>query len=1040
MSLSTASFYAAVRATPRLVNREAILNEIKRAVDDRSPSAYVFYITGLGGIGKTFLLQECLRRLREGDWSSERVIAAQAVIDLYHTRTHSIEGLIRVMRRVLRPGLGYFTEYQSEWDRLERFRGDLSRSRDLSWQRERVARAFLDDLSHLTDDYRTVLALDTAEAMFYEIDPIQSLLGLAAGGIAARPWLVQQLLPTIKNSVILIAGRPRSERLRQELQDALGERLIERTLGPLDEEDSLVYFDLVAQAARQSGDPVELEAAARIEAIPPETRRVMHHYAAGRPILLSLLLDYLVIADRLLPALGDSLPEAKSRSQEQLTAIRGQLEADIVRAIQETDRPADEAIRILGWARRGLTAAMLARVAGITVTEAEHMVAGLRHLSFIKLRPGDERMFLQDEMYNLLQRHVLERLPERRAVQVHQAIGAYYEEEIKQARTELTALADQPAVTEHERGKVRRRLQSATIERIHYLLRQDPVAGFWAYYWEAEAAFQSRHEETDMQLRAELLNYLESAPPAKRVLIEDRATWDAGVRWVKRCITGSDYDEALSVATNLCARAAGLMERLGPLAEAELNVWEGWARTYAGVDLKLAEKLLGQAIGLLAQLVPEGEFEEWQKPYLLGTAHNTLGYLWRNQGRYEGAIEQYRHAIPHWQALKNDIELANTRNNLSWALAEVGRFDLAIRACQDALDLRQGVGARYPIALSMNTMAMIQIRADQPHRAERMARQALVIFEELASPRGIGLAGRALAEALRRKSGLPELYLPQEQVEFFQEAASNAHRAVSIFRQDVPERSRLIESLIELGCVYRDWAHLQVEHQPEPERSLADLAEQGERTLRQAAKEAHGHYIHLELDALVNLAWLHFYICQPDQARHVIEREVLGILDEGYLFTTQRGAPQIDAPTTLNWVQIGKAHLLLGLMHKATFTQLYKEHREAGKSSQQALDLTQAHLVKAVRAFTMALAYNELYAPDFRDMRRAKDRIYQELKGLNPHEKVLVRATVEHMEQEYHLVAPSALQRFLDESFSIWNAEERQGTERDAEHSEIRAV
>jgi tetratricopeptide (TPR) repeat protein len=1016
MSFSSESFYAAVRATPQLVNREPILNEIKRAVDDPAQSVYVFYVTGDGGIGKTFLLREVLRRFREEKgWFSERIFAAQDVVDLYHTQTHTIEGLSHAIRRVLRPGLGYFADFERQRERLEWFKQDQEMLRDLTWQRERMARAFREDLGRLTDDYRLVLAIDTAEALQYEMDPIQPLLGLAAEGIAVSPWLLDDLLPQLKNAVILIAGRPYPKQLRSDLRAALGERLIERSLGPLDEKDSLIYFDLVAEAARQKGDPTEMEIASRIEAIPTETRRVIHHYTGGRPILLSLVLDYLVIADRLLPVLGDSMTEARSKSSDEIKDIQAQLEADIVRAMQETGRPAGEAIRVLGWTRRGLSSTMLAQIAGVDKDEADRMLDSLKHLSFIKVRPDDNRVFLQDEMYRLLQQHVLDYLPPPRATHVYETIVRYYEKEREQAQLALARLQADPGRDVEELIRAKRRLQNAVVERIHYYLRKDPLEGFIAYSRAAEAAFRASHEEIDMQLRTELLRYLAEAPPEARAIIEDRATWDTGVRWVKRNIVKSRYDEAIRLAKDLRNRASDLMGRLAPLAEAELDVWDGWARTYAGQDLDWVETAQRRAIGVFKKSTSE---ESRETLYLLASAYNNLGYLLRHQGRFPEAIDVYRQALLCWRTVKFETEQANTLNNLSWVLAEVGQFDRATLLCQDALDLRRVRGPRNPIALSINTMAMIQIRADQPHRAVQMARQSLRIFSELEQPRGIGLARRALSEALRRTSRVPELYSPEEQLELLKEAEEHADRAVEIFTADVPEPSRLVESLIELGCIFRDWVHLQVTHQLSSARSISDLAERSRKSLRRAAEEAHDLYLHLELDALVNLAWLHFCVDEFDRARKVVD-EAFGLVVDDYFFSPKRGAPQVQSPTTFIWVQIGKAYLLLGAMHKDTFNKAYTRLREGGESTEKALELTQEHLVNAIQDLTLALAYDALYAPDFRDVRGAKRSIYGELKNLNPLELDLVHKTIKEVEDQYQMPHPSPLWRFLDEYFGL---------------------
>jgi len=299
----------------------------------------------------------------------------------------------------------------------------------------------------------------------------------------------------------------------------------------------------------------------------------------------------------------------------------------------------------------------------------------------------------------------------------------------------------------------------------------------------------------------------------------------------------------------------------------------------------------------------------------------------------------------------------------------------------------------------------------------------LGIFSELARPRGIGLACRALTEALRRKSAVAKLYMPEQQLEFLKEAEGHANRAVEIFSRDVPERSRLVESLIELGCVCRDRARLQIERSLSSERTSADLAERGENALHQAADEAKGLYPHLALDAQVNLAWLYFYLDKPKQA-HAVIQEAFSLVERDYFFSPERGVPQVGLPIAFNWLQIGKAYLLTGLIHKAEFDNTYKDQREEGRSTEEALALTKEHLIQTVQDFTLSLAHDALYAPDFRDVRRAKSLIYREFKGLNFAELDLVRQTVREVEIRYHIPHPSSMWRFLDESFGSWRVNE----------------
>jgi Tfp pilus assembly protein PilF len=1037
--------YVGARATPSLVDRESTLGAIKEAIDDRSRS-YVLYITGLGGMGKTFLVRDVLRRCREGgEWFTPeaRIMAAEAEVDLYHAHAHSLEGLMRAIWNVLGSARADLVGYERKMIRFEREKYDLAGMlRELTTLRDEVAQAFLDDLNRLAKTYRLVLALDTAEKLLYETDKIQETLGLGEEGIVVRPWLLREFLPKIENSVILIAGRPRPARLRQDLREALGDRLLELDLpGFESKDDAIAYFDVVAQAVRQEGKE---EIADRIVAVPQDTREVIWRYTAGRPILLSLMVDYLVVANELLTAVKDPLETARGKSKAEIKEIEKKIEEELVRIFQNTGRAADEAIRILAWARKGIDAEMLARVAEMSVPEAEKTLDELRDLSFIKRRAADDRVFLHDEMYEMLERHVLSRLPKRRRDKVYQAILDYYKEEIAKARAQVAALqrpAGEKRLGEEDlvpTGSARppahaealvqasSRLYSLMAEEVYYRLRRDPADGFKAHYVYRQEAFWINDESLDMQLRSEVLAYLAEREGVEQFdgLSRNDVELDAGLWWVDRIHGRTKYDRALDVAHGLREQCSELLMEGGGLAQAQLNASEGRALAYLGKDLDQAETFLRSSVDALRILKPDDDFEAWRRDASLADALNTLGYLYRTLGRYRQSIDAYQQALPLWRSLAEaerekaetmrraiEAQHANTLNNLSWALAEAGRFRQALLKCRDALEMRQRLGPRAPLAFSLNTMGLIQTRADQPHRASVNCENALAIFRDLDKPRGVALACIALAEALRRRSwASPELYPPERWAEFLRQAAERCLEAVDIFAGQVPERPRLVEALLEQGCTYRDWAAIRESYQGADPDSKT-LARRAEDALRRAMREGEGEpgLFHKVIDAQVNLAWLYHY--QGDDGRADQElKKVISRVPSEYLITPGQGLPERDLPQSFLWVQLGKSQSLYGQM-------AMKRFRDS-KGSERL-----EHLEAAGYHYTLSLAYDELFAAEFRDMRRGMERIYDNMKKLNRQEFLDVCRGIDRAATEYNLPPPTRMHKFLTDSFGPINGQ-----------------
>ena len=104
------------RATTRLVGREDQLAQIDRIVRE-AQGTWVLKVSGQGGIGKTRLVSEVLVRYQY----SPGVLADREPVDLYHTSTHSIEGLMAAICAALDPGQAGFTAYVEAQDALDRY-------------------------------------------------------------------------------------------------------------------------------------------------------------------------------------------------------------------------------------------------------------------------------------------------------------------------------------------------------------------------------------------------------------------------------------------------------------------------------------------------------------------------------------------------------------------------------------------------------------------------------------------------------------------------------------------------------------------------------------------------------------------------------------------------------------------------------------------------------------------------------------------------------------------------------------------------------
>jgi tetratricopeptide (TPR) repeat protein len=1005
--------YSCVRMTSELIGREAQLSEIDSAIDDLSHS-YIIQIIGVGGIGKTRLVSEVLRR----HWGTPGLCAAPEPVDLYHGSTHSDEGLMAAIERAIAPAGEEFAAYHAALGQLNAYlaepRGDIAEQRRL---RQNVEDAFLSDLNRLSKASRLVLVLDTAENLVYEDTDVERELDLTHERIGGWDWL-KRFLPQVQNAVVIVAGRPQTEQLATDFKTMSGVCYKRVDLAPFTDEEAAVYFNAVTMTAAQLGHRAAVH---RLRALPETARNLIIRKSGGRPIILGLAIDYLVIADRLPPV-------AELERQERF-------EQELVRTILETGRPADKALRTLAWMRKGADAELLARAADLKTADgswdldqASQLTNRLKGLSFVKIRPDDQRMFLHDEMYNLLERHVSSIAQTGR---VYGALLNCYRLRIQQTRDSLRS-AYQALRTGDETAvqhimEITKRLHEAMVESLHYQLRAKSDTGFEAYYRYAEEAVLGEIRSLDAQLRVELLEFLNLFASQASCSLCEMVNTDAAIRWVKRHVADERYVEAQQLATHV--RTSKFLSASDQLAQADLTIWEALAQLYSGsTDLAVVRRTLVETVNTLERLP-----RTWRREAVLARAYNNLGYFYRISGSYKEAIAAYHSAVPRWRAVNIPAEQANTLNNLAFARHEMGDFGTARRQALDALELRLTIGARPQIGLSYNTLAQISIDEGFFITAEEYARKALQLFEAVRDERGIGLALIALAEALRRDSTQrPHSLLGQDTL--LQQAVEFADRACQIFAGLSGEPSRQIEALIELGCGYRDWAKLRRDYQPlvATRESVEGFAHLSEHALEQAeglAEEKHIAY--QTVNARVNRAWLHYYLLVHYDQRHDIERakqqrnqlmnclrDVAPDIEEWgdwrpslvpreYYYVALDSTPPdkrslSDLSTIPFLAQLGKAELLWGQL-------AFYLHDS---------DQTEELLRKAVRHYALALAYDDIKGSErFRDKQRAKDRIYNRLKTLNSAEWQIVYDEVSRVERVYGLGENSAMRRFLKEDF-----------------------
>lgn len=1008
------SRFTGVYATPELVGRARLRNQIQQVLAEPSTHPRTIFLVGRGGIGKTRLLQTALETAQEMG-----LLAAEHLIDLYDMPNHTPGGLAQSIYHVL--PAEPFRQYEREYRSLQRMfaTGDTA---GVAEQTDRVFATFVQNLQTLARREKIVLVLDTAERLVY-----QTIQAPGAEPQFAESWnWLAEMIPHLNNIVLLIAGRPEAEPLRRSLQAGMPDGVVDIAVEPFDEQESLDYFDAVARLARDEHDP---GLARRIDLLSMDYRRLAHRASGGQPILLALLLDYLSLAPTgdVPDILQAPVQEILAQPEAELPAIRARFEAQLINRLISTPGMS-ETIEALGRVPKGSDNLLLARLIGVSPDDAEQRLHTIKQLSFVKVR--DQRVFLHDEMYRLLQTHIYDRPEDApRADESFEIIVQYYKDQLAQCQHTLDAIyapveiEGKERLDEIELARVSAIQQALTIEIVYYQLRQQPGWGFQHYFRAAKDASNTNNAALDAQLEAEMVTFLQERDPGGKLAVMEgldrRSVMSVLLlRPVIRAFPSLTPDQFLERAAELRQQIERLINPEPAtddlrIALASLSVWEGQAMTYIGdephmrqAQHKFAEAI--QQIDAFLAAVPASDFRNeirrWRAKFALAFAYRVRGYFRRVRGMLSDSIEDTRKSAALWREMKMENELATSLNNLGFALSSIGQREDARSLVEEALELRRARGSRSLVGLSLNTLALIRLRDSAYSTAVDLSERALTLFRALRDQRGAGLALIALSDTLRRYSEGTFMLTVEDKVRHLREACDCAQEARSIFEQ-TGERERQIETLINEGCAYRDWVSLRRSH-PNPRDNIERLAAKSEQSLRLAVELAGPELLYRKVDALINLGWLGFYAGMYDLLTEATEQAEAAI-PAAYRFSTAHGMPTIpwEEAQMLLWPQLGKLHILYG--HRA-FQDLVTLPGPAPAST----------LAEITRHYTLGLEYNNLHGSDFPGLRSARDQVYNHLKRLEVSDLHTIAQQVIQTTSAFHLES-STLQELL-QNRALW--------------------
>lgn len=960
------------------VGREAILNQVRGWLEDGQ--FHLAFFSGDYGVGKTRLLQRILELARK---ELKYDGAPAHLIDLYHFRHHSPEGLARAIFKSYEPidDKGYFNPFITAQRRLDQARtgGD---SKAIKEQLDALLKSCAEGVKKMSAERGVLLLFDTVEQFVYPT---------GARFAPAWDWL-KGWIGDLPKGAVLFAGRPAASALFQ------GFSLSTTLLDFFTLEESNAYLTAVAKGwSQERGQSISFA---------EEEVQQLHALSQGRPILLAIFLE-LRMRD---PQAFKDLSEFQTETFEQKV---------IEHLLSQPEL--GETLRGAGRTRKGMDPELLAKILGISLREAKGALETLRNMSFVKTFPDDERVYLHDDMYDLLDKYVYSNesdVVEKQAAV--QAIYEYYNDTIRQRNEELKEIfasltresfeqsALSPESYVDKIRKIEESRQRLKTEFIYYRLRNqvekpgkrkwfedDSIfAGLKMYYRFGHEAATSNNDEILIPLQIELTNFWLS--------LEEGNFWKPFIEglmlvngiWLNLA-TGQNYWEDIPSLEKSLEDIANLTNDQKIILHALLETWLGTGLVFAKKsEYDRAEMIFAKVISELETLSADQRLR-WFIDIVSGLAYRQRAYLYRNRGLFPNAIRDFQSGLRHSRSTHFLHEEATLRNDLGFSQMHMGRFLPALDNMRDGLQLRYRTAIGPRIALSHSSLAQYFIFNGAYEEAMKEALSAIrisEISETVGFWRGQVFGHLALAEAARRFAfSIPDVSAQVEYLRQAQEAIEVAVKRV----EGLTEVSRIIDTKLEEACIYRD--RTRVESELSKRKVWFDKS--AKLLLEVAEKAKQAGINHRLADAMCNRVWLGYFSGNFDFAMKAAQDfESLEILTPYWIKDGKYVDEKKAEMDPILWSHIGKYCMARGVISLDS----WRKQRD------------NVSLYDAARYLMLSMTYSTKFALDHRGLREGRRRIFYEMSHLDATElRQFCKCVLTAEKSEKIVQTPSEFQRLL---------------------------
>ncbi len=614
-----------------------------------------------------------------------------------------------------------------------------------------------------------------------------------------------EVFARLKNTVFLFAGRNNDEIVfKERLSQIGGPEIVNIPLKGFDSDEARIYF-------QKAASELSLE-------IHKDLENNIYELSKGSPIKIALSLDWLKRGIPLMSEITQMKPETlKNMAPGDLEKLQEQFERALMTGMRGWESDLDPNLPAIiqymahfhkRFNRKMVEFFFLQKMESTErERESRRLVDIIRTLPFVKYL-NDDFFVLHDEMIRLVQKYVLDELVDPD----------------KSLRSTISTM-----VLDYYRGEIN------SAHNLDYTKEQERIS-YWSYrteamYYHLYADFQAGYKEFEELFESLVGDYRPNLASLAVDFLKEFANWPEYSELV-RCFVEGYYQGGIYLAQGKLDKAEVV------LVKGEQNYQEFLNNQFRHRVSQVDAHLLGRQYDI----------------------YNQLGYLYRNLGKHQLAVDYYHQSLNHAleTVKKLDVlpgksaerkreliaKIAETVNNLANVHRLLGEFHKAQIECQTSVLLRKAwdenqlAKSRYVMSMIMWEMGGTAEAIHYLHDAELACRpgdeniralirkyRAYLLFRAGTSKEELFPILQNVEEMFRRRGHYSELAdtlvlkcrITRDQLESIdgingkikalQEAESYAMEALER-AQESGDRFRLSECHLTLALLYHAWARI----------------------------------------------------------------------------------------------------------------------------------------------------------------------------------------------------------------------------------------